>query len=399
MLNHEGLVKEYTSLYESEGEGGASDAFREIFQSKAIHPGNVDLGALFEACFGRHEFVACRAGGQQYLANDVMVRALTEAEGAVATSAFRNITGQIVYSTVMDAYSLEESVITKMIPEVPTKFLDGEKIPGVNQIGPEGVVRDEGNEYAIAGFGEDWLFTPPVKDTGMIVNVTWEAVFADRTNLVLTRAGDVGRWIAYDIEQRAVDCLIDENRTSHRYNWRGTVIASYGDNSGTHTFDNLQASNGLSDHANINSAVQLLNQMTDPYTAQPTVYEAKHLVVTKQLEQTARRIIRAGEIRVTVPGYATTANPSQTVAPNPYANAFELVTSRQLAFRLATDTDWFLGDVSQYAKRMVAEPLAVLQAPPNSPDEFKRRIVGQYRANVRDAFVVVQPRAMIKSTA
>ena len=161
----------------------------------------------------------------------------------------------------------------------------------------------------------------------------------------------------------------------------------------------MQASNGLSDHANINSAVQLLNQMTDPYTAQPTVYEAKHLVVTKQLEQTARRIIRAGEIRVTVPGYATTANPSQTVAPNPYANAFELVTSRQLAFRLATDTDWFLGDVSQYAKRMVAEPLAVLQAPPNSPDEFKRRIVGQYRANVRDAFVVVQPRAMIKSTA
>lgn len=399
MLNHERLVQEYTGLHESKGEAAADAAFREMFQSKAVHPHRVDLGALFEACYGRHEFTACRTGGVNYLATDVMTRALTEAEGAVATSAFRNITGQIVYSTVMDAYELEEAVVTKLFPEVPTKFLDGEKIPGVNQIGPEGAVRDEGMEYAIAGFGEDWLFTPPVKDTGMVVNVTWEAVFADRTNLVLTQAADVGRWIAYDVEQRAVDCLIDENRTAHRYNWRGTVIASYGDNSGSHSWDNLQASNGLSDHANINTAMQLLNQMTDPYTAQPAVFDAKHLIVTKQLEQTARRIIRAGEIRVTVPGYATSANPSQTVAPNPYANAFDLVTSRQLAFRLATDTDWFFGDVSKYGRRMVAEPLAVLQAPPNSPDEFKRRIVGQYRANVRDAFVVVQPRAVVKSTA
>lgn len=399
MLNHEKLVKEYRQLYEDAGESAASDAFREIFTSKAVHPASVDFGALFEACFGRHEFVSCRAQGERYLATDVMDRALTEAEGAVATTAFRNIIGQQLYTTVLDAYALEESVVTSLIPEVPTKFLDGEKIPGVNQIGPEGMVRNEGDPYTIAGFGEDWIRTPPVKDTGMIVPVTWEAVFADRTNLVLSRAQQAGRWIAYDVEQRAVDALIDENRTAHRYNWRETVIASYGDNSGSHTWDNLQASNGLSDWTNVNTAVQLLNQMTDPYTAQPAVFEAKHLVVTKQNEQTARRIIRAGEIRVTVPGYATSANPSQTVAPNPYSNAFTLVTSRQLAFRLATDTDWFLGDVGMYAKRMVAEPLAVLQAPANNQDEFERRIIGKYRANVRDAFAVVQPRAMVRNTA
>jgi hypothetical protein len=398
-LNHDRLVKEYSALCESRGEPAATETFREVFTSKAIHPGSVDLGSLFEACFGVHEFRACRAGGKDYLATNVMERALTEAEGAVATSAFMNITGQIVYSTIMDAYSLEETVFQKLIPEVPTKFLHGEKIPGVNQIGDEAAFRPELQPYGLAGFGEDWVFTPPLRDTGMVVPVSWEAVFADRTNLVLTRAKDVGRWVAQNKEKRAIDMLIDENVTAHRYNWRGTVIATYGDNAGAHTWDNLAASNALEDWTDINTAVQLLNQMTDPYTGEPAVFEAKHLVVTKQLEQTARRIIRAGEIRVTVPGYATTGTPTQTVAPNPYSNAFELVTSRLLAARLATDTSWFLGDVTKIGQYMVAEPLTVTQAPPNAPEEFHRRVVAQFRANEYGAYTTVQPRAVIKSTA
>jgi hypothetical protein len=79
-------------------------------------------------------------------------------------------------------------------------------------------------------------------DRGGIVSVTWEAVFNDRTGQLLDRCGDVGYWaIGYPEEVAAIDCLIDENVTNHRYNWRGTVIASYGDNSGSHTWDNLDA--------------------------------------------------------------------------------------------------------------------------------------------------------------
>lgn len=366
-------------------------------QSPDVDPRNVDLGRLFCECFGWDEFVACRKGHQ--LMSQVVSRALTEAEGAVSTSSFTNITGQIVYSTVLDAYEVEDFVFTRLIPEVSTAFLDGEKIAGITSIGDEVAVRPEGEPYALAGVTEDWIFTPPVKDRGMIVPVTWEAVFADRTNVLLDRCRDVGTWSGVNREKRAIDCVIDENVTTHRYNWRGTVIASYGDNSGTHSWDNLAADTPLVDWGSIDLAEQVFNAITDPYTSEPTLWDPRHLVVTKQKEQIARRIVSATEIRVVTPGYATTTNPTQTLRSNPYANKYEIVTSRLLASRQATDTHWWIGDVSKYAKYMQAERMAVMQAPTNSEQEFNRRIVQQFRVNERGAYVVVQPRAMVKTPA
>jgi hypothetical protein len=357
---------------------------------------SIDLGRLFCECFGWNEFVACRKGQQQM--SEVISRALTEAEGAVSTSSFTNITGQIVYSTTLDAYEAEEFVFTRLIPEVATQFLDGEKIAGITEIGDEVAVRAEGDPYALAGVTEDWVFTPPVKDRGMIVPVTWEAVFADRTNLLLDRCRDVGKWSGVNREKRAIDAFVDENTTVHRYNWRGTTIASYGDNSGTHTWDNLAASNALVDWTDIDVAEQVFNALVDPYTGEPSLWDPKHLVVTKQNEQTARRIVSATEIRVTTPGYATSANPTQSIRSNPYGNKYEVVTSRLLASRLTTDTDWWIGDVSKVAKYMQAEKMNVMQAPTNSHEEFHRRIVQQFRVNERGAYVVVQPRAAVKST-
>lgn len=365
-----------------------------------VDPKNIDLGRLFVECFGWSEFVACRKGHQ--LAGNVFNRAsmaLTEAEGAVSTTSFANITGQIVYSTVLDAYEAEEFVFTRLIPEAPTAFLDGEKIAGITEIGDEAAIRNEGDPYTLAGVTEDWIFTPPVKDRGMIVPVTWEAVFADRTNLLLQRCSDVGKWSGVNREKRAIDCVIDENVTTHRYNWRGTVIASYGDNSGSHSWDNEAANTPLVDWSSVDLAEQVFNAIVDPYTGEPALWDPHHLVVTKQKEQVARRIVSATEIRVATPGYATTGNPTQTIRSNPYANKYDVITSRLLAQRLNTDTNWFLGDVSKYAKYMQAEKMQVMQAPTNSHEEFHRRIVQQYRVNERGAYIVVQPRAMVRTPA
>lgn len=394
-LNYERLVE----LYERHEPAEATDVIKSLFETKEIRADNIPFGRLFEACFGSHEYAWAKSAGKDYSITEMMAKTLTEADGAVGTSAFLNITGQIIYSWVMDAYNIEESVFTQLIPEQPTQFLEGEKLPRITHIGDEVQVRNEFEPYAQASFGEDWVHTPPVKDRGNIVGVSWEAVFADRTNQVKTRAAGLGQWLKYNRESRAVDCIIDENSTAHRYMWRSlTGIATYGDNSGTHTWDNLAATNTLVDWSNLNTVEQLFNNLLDPYTSTPIMVEPKHLIVTKQLEQTARRILRAGEIRVTSPGYATTTNPTQTIVANPYSNKYELVTSRLLASRLATDTDWFLGDVSKYALYMVAEPMAVLQAPPNSAKEFYNRIVLEYRANERGAYTVIEPRAMCKST-
>ncbi len=380
---------------------GAAAQLQESFKAKDVRPTEFDLGRLFEEMFGWQEFNACRR--KEQLANEVFQRFSETADGAVTTAAFQNISGQIVYTTVLDAYMAEEFVFSQLIPNTPTQFLDGEKIAGITEIGDEAAVRNETDPYTLAGVGEDWVFTPPLKDRGMIVPVTWEAIFADRTGKLLERAGDVGKWMGVNKEKRAIDCVIDGNTTAHRYNWRGTVIASYGDNSGTHTWDNLAATNGLTDWVNMDAALQVFNGLTDPYTGEPILMDPKQIIVTKSKERTAERILRATDIQVTTPGYATSGNPTKTSVANPYNGTVALTTSRLFGARVTAAsglaTDWYLGDIGKYAKYMQAEPIAVVSAPPNNPDEFHRRIVQQYRVNERGAFVVVQPRAIVKSTA
>jgi hypothetical protein len=48
-------------------------------------------------------------------------------------TAFLNITGQVIYSKIMEAYTQEAFVLSKLVDHVPTR-LDGEKIPGVARI-------------------------------------------------------------------------------------------------------------------------------------------------------------------------------------------------------------------------------------------------------------------------
>lgn len=392
-VNAKKLIEQYRSNPEA-----ASTFLRESMEKKTIKPHDFDLGSLFVECFGWDTFRDCRSGKR--LVNEVYAeQRLAEAQGAVSTSAFLNITGQIVYSAVLEKYDNEDFVFTPLIPEVTTQFLDGEKMAGITRIGDESAVRNEGDPYALAGVGEDWIFTPAIKDQGMIVPVTWEAVFADRTGQLLERCGEVGFWRGQKREKEAIDCFVDENVTTHRYNWRGTTIASYGDNSGTHSWDNLAASNAIASWNNLDTAEQVFNAITDPYTGEPVPYMPKHLVVTKQNEKIAYRLVTATEHRDTSPGYATSGTPSQAVYANPYNGKFQVISSRLLATRMATDTSWFLADIGAYAKYMVAEKMNVVQAPSNSDDEFKRRIVNQFRVNERGQYVVVQPRASVKSTA
>jgi len=383
-LNYGRLVK----LFEQTQE--APRLIREAFEAKELKPREFDLGKLFCECFGYARFAEGRSGA---LATQLM-----EAAGAVSTLAFQNISGQIVYNAILDAYQSEDFVFTRLIPEVQTN-LSGEKIPGITEIGDEALVVPEGEPFPVAGVSENWIQTPDTLKRGLVVPVTREAVFFDRTGLLLQRCSDVGKWLGVNVEKRAIDCVIDENTTAHRYNWRGNVIASYGDNASTHTWDNLLASNALVDWTDIDGAEQQLNNLTDPFTGEPIVMDAKHLIVTKQLEATAYRILNATTIRVITPGFATSANPNQAEVDNPWRSKYQLVTSRLLAARLATDTSWFLGDVTKYAKRMVNWPLQTKQAPANSHDEFTRDIVQQYRVDERSAFAVVEPRAINKSTA
>jgi len=393
-----GVIQNVVESFKREPDKAAA-GFRAALKARELRPHEFDLGKVFAECYGWQEFVKCRTNEQA--AHDVFTRRLAEADGGVQTSAFQNISGQIVYSSILDKYEAEEFVFTKLIPDeqVTNGTLEGEKIAGLTQIGNQIAVRKENDPYAVAGVGENWIYAPAVKDRGLIVPVSWEAVFADRTGRLLEFCGDVGHSMGLDREDRAIDCVIDENVTDHRYNWRTAgQIATYGDNSGTHSWDNLAAANALVDWTNLNTADQLFNGLVDPFTGYPIVESAPHLVVPKSLEKTALRTLNATEIRVATPGYATIANPTQTLVANPYAGKFEVISTRRLAARQATKTSWYYGDMKKAFRYRVAEPMTVIQAPTNNQDEFHRRVVAQFRVNERGAYYTREPRAVTKST-
>ncbi len=59
--------------------------------------------------------------------------------------------------------------------------------------------------YPSLGFGEDYIETPSTSKRGFIVPVTREAIFFDRTNLVLSRAAEVGEVLGLNKEKRLLD--------------------------------------------------------------------------------------------------------------------------------------------------------------------------------------------------
>jgi hypothetical protein len=372
-------------------------SLREGIESGHLKPGDFDFGKLFIESFGLHDFYAVKAGKAS--AQEVMQR-VSEADGGVTTAAFQNISGQILYSAARVGYMSEDFVFAKLIPEDDAIILDGEKIPGITDVGNAAAVRKENDPYIELGFGEDWIFTPPVPDVGGIISLTWEAVFNDRTGDVMGKAQNGGYSIGLYEEIAAIDATVDENVTAHRYNWRSAgQIATYGDNSGTHSWDNLTATNALVDWTDLDGCEQTANAVVNPFTGLPILTELTDLIVTKQLEQTANRIVSATEIRVTTPGYATSANPNQAVQKNPYLNKYTVRTSRLLAQRMATDTSWFLANLNRALLRKVAEPLNTVRAPSNTKDDFERRVVARFRSNKRFAHVVREPRLLQKNTA
>ena len=105
---------------------------------------------------------------------------LLEAGDGVDVTAFSNITGQVVHSRILEAYTQEAFVLSRLVDTIPTR-LDGEKIPGIGRIGDEVAEVRPGMPYPSLGFGEDYIETPQTTKRGFIVPVTKEAIFFDRT--------------------------------------------------------------------------------------------------------------------------------------------------------------------------------------------------------------------------
>jgi len=318
---------------------------------------------------------------------------------AVDVTAFANITGQLLVSKVLEGFQREEFTLSRLIPAVSTR-LDGEKIPGIER--PRDPERDHADAlvvnpaqpYPHVGFGEDYIETPSTTKRGLIIPVTKEAIFFDRTNLVLQRASEVGEVLGSNKERRLVDLVIG---ATNNFKWKGTSYNTFYAAVDSGPWVNHKDDNDLVDWSAIDEAEQLFAEMTDPATGDPILIGGRTVLVTPAKRFTGQRIISATEVR------ETTNTNTVAVSPNPLSGmglrlAVSALLYQRLQSELSLDADtakgyWFYGDPAKAFAYMENWPITVLQSPQNSEAEFNQDVVVRYKASERGAAAVLQPRA------
>ncbi|MBL9083012.1 MAG: hypothetical protein JNK76_14450 [Planctomycetales bacterium] len=317
---------------------------------------------------------------------------LLEAGDGVDATAFLNVAGQVIYSKILEAYSQEAFVVSKLVDTIPTR-LDGEKLPGVTPPA-DGVAEVlPGMPYPHVGLGDDYIETPSTMKHGLIVPVTREAIFFDRTNLVLSRAAEVGELLGLNKEKRLLDVVVG---ATNNYKWRGTSYNTYLE-SGSWT--NVRHDNELVDWRNVDAAEQLFADMLDPNTGEPVLISARTALVMPAYRQAAMRIFQATEVdQVTDDVTTRIANPLAGYR----AYESRLAYRRIIAAGTAADDAkawWFLGDFKRAFAYMENWPITVTQSALGSEADFNNDVVVRFKASERGAAAVLNPRYVVKCTA
>ena len=386
--------RELRRMYDRLGRAECVRHLTEALEEGHLHPEDFSLREIAEATLGAEGVRRLDPRGGETVG-------LLEAGEAVDATAFSNITGQIVQSKILEAYRQDAFVLSALVETIPTR-LDGERIPGVGRIPDEAAEVHPGMPYPSVGFGEDYIDTPQTTKRGFIVPVTREAVFFDRTHLVLQRASEVGEILGLNKEKRLVDLLIG---ATNNYRWRGTDYATYytagdeGPDGGAPPWRNV-LDEELVDWTDVDAAEQLFADMLDPNTGEPVLVQATTVLVMPAYRHAAHRVFNAAEIT-----YAAADAPTATTAANPLGR-YRVVESR-LAYRrvLASGVEaaeakrwWFIGDFRKAFAYMENWPITVAQSPPGSEADFTQDILVRFKASERGAAAVINPRYVVKST-
>jgi hypothetical protein len=378
--------RELRRRYELDGAAKTVAHLSEALEEKTLRPEDFSLRDLAEALVpdGREwvRMLDPRSGG---------VAPVLESSDGVDATAFQHVAAQVVHAKVMEAYTQEAFVASRLVETIPTR-LDGEKIPGVSRIADQVDEVGAGMPFPSLGFDEDYIETPSTAKHGFIVPVTKEAIFFDRTNLVLSRAAEVGEVLGLNKEKRILDLIIG---VTNNYKHKGVSYNTY---QASAPWKNVLTGNELEDWTSVDAAEQLFADILDPATGEPVLLGATTALVMPAYRHAAHRTFNAAEVT-----YASGGGTTATVAANPLGN-YRVEESR-LAYRrilasgvAAADAKkwWFLGDFRKAFAYMENWPITVTQAPLGSEADFVSDIVLRFKASERGAAAVMNPRYVVK---
>ncbi len=386
MANRFNIKRLYEAARRDNNEQRFFDDFSEALEKKEVKADDFSIRELFEELV--EDGTTWVSDWHRSSPEDRTL--LTEA--GVNTTAFSNITGQLLVNEVLGVYNDPVFISDQLCTTVQTRLPKGERIPGLAQIGNEAEAVGEGQPYPIIGFGEDWIDTPETIKRGMICPLTREMIVADLTGQLMERARGVTKWIRYNKEIRILQTALGITSSYNRRS-RG-VVQTYDDSTGSHDWDNLQASNALVDWTDIENAELLFDAMVDPNTGTPIMVTPNTVVVPTALKHTARRVLHATEVRQ---GDGSSAG-YQTIGGNP-VDPYNVVTSQLVKTVTSSTSTWFIGDFKGAVRYAEVSPITTVQAPTNNYDEFHRDIVNQWKVSEWGVPYMYEPRLVVKCTA
>jgi hypothetical protein len=314
-------------------------------------------------------------------------------ESAVNTTAFSNITGQILFTKVLEAYQNPGFVFSNLVPTIPTRF-SGEKLPGITSLGELDSPVKEGHPIPEVGVEESYIETPETEKRGNILSVTLEAVYFDRTNLLLQRANGIGDGLGLNKEKRIIRVAVG---ATNNYRRNGTALNTYLTSGGWIN----DHSNQFTDWTSVDRAMQLFANMVDPDNGESIVVNPNSIVVSQAKAFTANAFLNATQ----VVNKTNSAN-IETWSANPIGGMLtsyvsqlmrnEIVSKLSVASANA-DQYWLMGDFSKAFGYMENYPIRYAQERENGSVAFTHDIVARFKVSERGVATVMDPRYVVRN--
>lgn len=360
------------------------EGLNKVFADPSTNLGEYRVRLLFEALVDDgHELVQNHFGpnsGGGFI--------LREAADSINTGLFATVQGQYLYNAVLRAYQNPQLIGDRLVNTMNSIEVS-ERIPGITAIGDQVEVVHEGEPYQKVLATERFVDTPDTIKRGLTCDVTMEAVFFDKTNLILQEAANIGKYIGINRERRILDVVLGLSTVYRRNGAAATA---------TYDSTNTSTSNGLVDYTSIDSAHVKMQGITDPDNGEPIVGNGECLICTPARYMAASRILNAVMTNYNTNQSAGTASVETRVGGSSIRNPFRIESNQYVKERLAADGTWFYGDPKMAFVYMQNWPLKVESQGGDGPEAFDRDVVARYKASERGAAGVIERLYNLKCT-
>ncbi len=382
------------TLVRKHGSVVVTEQLKKSIKNKEIAPGAFDLSMLARA-YLQEKFQRMSLGESEMILR----------EESIDSSQFNTINQAILSALVMEGYGeVDGGVFDQLCTTVPSK-LKREFIPGISMPTDNAFEITEGMPFPESNVNENYVQTNTTKHFGLMLKLTFSAVFFDRTNLLLKQAKQMGEGLAYFKLQNLLRYVLGIHTVAGGkvpFSWKGQTYDIF---QASTPWVNTKTTNALVDYTDIELAALAASVNNDPNTGRPIMFRPKVLLVPTALEMTAKRIVNSTLVRF---GDGASASVGTEFA-NPISDMKLQIVVSEVAKRLlddeggltATQADgtWFLGDPKKAFAWIQNWPYRELQLADGSDEKFNRDVWYGYRGDERGEGACLEPRHWVKCSA